>query len=131
MQKEQMIVTAAIIKKDGKYLITQRPLGGHLALKWEFPGGRVKFGETPEFSLMREIREELKIEIMVDGLFGLSSHVYNGIRHVILLGYLCEFISGMIKKEVKYAWVTPKEMDNYDFCEADIPFVKKLQAKEV
>ena len=129
MKKEQMIVTAAIIEKDGRYLITQRSAGGHLALKWEFPGGGVKFGERPEFCLMREIKEELRIGIMVGELLGLSSYVYGGTRHVILLGYLCEFISGRIKKGINYAWVTPKEMDKYDFCEADAPFVKKLQGK--
>jgi len=131
MKKEQMVVTAAIIEKDGKYLITQRPAGGHLPLKWEFPGGKVEFGETPQFSLRREIAEELNIAILVGEFFGISSYVYDEVTHIILLGYLCEFVPGNIKKGIHYAWVAPTEMNKYDFCEADIPFVRKLQGKEV
>ncbi len=131
MKKKQIIVTAAIIEKDGKYLITQRPQGKHLAKKWEFPGGRLNFGEMPQHGLLREIIEELHIGIRVGELFGVSSYVYDGIKHVILVGYLCKFVGEEIKKGVNYAWVIPEEMNNYDFCEADISFVKKLQEKEI
>ncbi len=131
MKKKQMVVVAAIIREGERYLITQRPTGTHLPLKWEFPGGELKFGETPQFCLRREIAEELNIAIIVGELFGVSSHVYDGARHVILLACLSEFVPGEIKKSINYAWVTPEEMDKYDFCEADIPFVKKLQGKEV
>lgn len=133
MQKEQIIVTAAIIEKEGRYLITQRPEGGHLPLKWEFPGGRVKLGEDPKECLEREIKEELGINIHVFSIFDCSSFVYDNSRHIILLAFSCYMYPGKIKKiGIKdYKWVTLKTMTQYDFCEADIPIIKKLQEKEV
>lgn len=129
MRKRILVVTAGIIEKNGRFLIVQRSSGGHLAYQWEFPGGEVRFGETPEFCLRREIREELGIRIKGDELFGVSSHVYDRIGHVILLAYHCKFISGEIGKGINYAWVTPAEMSRYNFCEADIPLVRKLQGR--
>lgn len=134
MGKEQMIVVAAIIEKDGKYLITQRPENIHLALKWEFPGGRVNFGEDPAIALRREIKEELGADIHVfrDRPFTYSSFVYDDLRHVILLAFSCylPFEKRIKKIGVKdYKWVTLKEMSNYDFCEADLPIVKTLQKR--
>ena len=128
MPEEIRIVTAAIIKKDGKYLISQRPKGASWGLTWEFPGGKLEPEETLQDCLRREIKEELNIRIRVGKLFGVSSDVYNQIRHIVLLGFLCKFVSGQIKKSVKYTWVTPAEMAEYDFCKADIVFVKKLQS---
>lgn len=130
MKKEMFVVMAAIIKEDGRYLIVQRPKNVHLAFKWEFPGGKVKFGETLSSCLTREIREELEIRIKVGKFFGLSSYVYDGKRQVILLGYSCKIIFGVIKEGINYAWVIPEEMDDYEFCEADTSFVKKLQNRD-
>ena len=131
MKKEQMIITAAIIEEDGKYLITQRPAGGHLPLKWEFPGGRVEFGENPKDSLKREIKEELGADLHIFSIFGHSSFTYNNLRHVILLAFNCYLYPGTLRKiGVKdYKWVTLKTMNRYDFCEADIPIVKELQKR--
>src|SRR3989344_1311855 len=85
-----ILVTAAIIENNGKYLITQRPDDGrHNANRWEFPGGKVNFGEEPRYCLEREILEKIDIK--------------------------------------SYAWITPNEMGNYDICEADLPFIKKLK----
>ena len=125
-------VTAAIIEDDGKFLITQRPEGSHNGLRWEFPGGKLDFGEDPKECLQREILEELGIKIKADELIEYSSHVYNEEKHVLLLGFVCDFVSGEIeKKEISdFAWVKPEEMDNYDITEADIPFVKRLQELE-
>jgi 8-oxo-dGTP diphosphatase len=126
-----MLVVAAIIKKNGKYLLTQRPLGTYAELRWEFPGGKVKFGEDPRECLEREIEEELGVRIKAGEVFECSSHVY-GEKHVVLLGFLCTIVSGKVKrKEVNdFRWLTPDEMNDYDIVEADIPFVKKLQKKE-
>src|SRR4030043_170443 len=128
MKKELLIVTAAIIKKKGKYLITQRPEGKHLARKWEFPGGIVEFGEDPKKCLRREIKEELGINIKVNKFFDYSSFIYNNKRHVILLAFLCDFVSRKIEKLGirDYKWVTTKDMNNYNFCKADRPFIKKF-----
>ncbi len=127
--KEQIVVTAAIIEKEGEYLISKRPVGKYYAGRWEFPGGVVEFGEDPRDCVRREIKEELNVEIKAGEIFDISSFVYGETKHVILLGYLCRIISGETKKGVECVWVTPAEMANYDFCEADIVFVKKLQQK--
>jgi 8-oxo-dGTP diphosphatase len=124
-----IVVTAAIIEKDDKFLITQRKKDSHNSLRWEFPGGKVEFGEDPKICLEREIDEELKINISAGDIIDYSSFVYDGKKHILLLGLKCKFISGEIIKEeiADYAWVSPDEMSEYDITEADIPFVKKLQ----
>lgn len=128
MKKELLIVTAAIIKQYGKYLVTQRPKGKHLAGKWEFPGGIVEFGEDPRKCLEREIKEELGIKIKAREVFSCSSFIYGRKRHIILLAFLCNFISGKVRNiEIKdYRWVLPKEMKKYNFCPADRTIIKKL-----
>ena len=125
-----ILVTAAIIENKGKYLVTQRPDDSrHNANRWEFPGGKVDFGEEPRSCLEREIHEELRIKIEAGDVFECSSHIYDKTKHIVLLGFYCRYISGDIKnKDIKsYAWVTPNEMKNYDICEADLPFLKKLK----
>ena len=91
MEKFQLIVTAAIIEKDGKYLITQRPLGRHNGGRWEFPGGKVDFGEDLRICLVREIGEELEVKIEAGEPFDYSSHVYDEHKHVVLLGFRCKY----------------------------------------
>lgn len=124
----QLLVTAAIIKKDGAYLLTQRPPDKHNGNRWEFPGGKVDFGEEPRDCLAREIKEELGITITVGELFDVSSHVYQEEKHVILLAFLCNYGSGIIQKHdiQNYAWVSPKEFSSYDITEADRPFIARL-----
>ncbi len=124
-----ILVTAAIIEDKGKFLITQRPDDGrHKAGKWEFPGGKVEFGETPRNCLKREINEELGIDIEVGKVFECSSHVYENKKHVILLAFRCKHLSGNIKNiDIQnHEWSTPDKLADYDLCEADIVFVKKL-----
>ncbi len=125
-----ILVTAAIIKDKDKYLITQRKKEQHNGLRWEFPGGKLNFGEDPRTCLEREIKEELGIKIRAGGILEYSSHVYNEEKHIVLLGFVCKFISGKIKKKEinDFSWVTPEEMSKYDITEADLPFIKKLKA---
>ena len=130
MKREIVVVTAALMPVQGKYLIIQRPANEHLAGKWEFPGGRLKFGETLEDCLEREIWEELSIRIKADELFGVSSYIYDEKMQVILIGYICKLSSvAQVKKGIKYSWVSPVQMDEYEFCPADISLIKKLQEK--
>lgn len=127
-----ILVTAAIIEKDGKFLLTQRPAGKLNGDRWEFPGGKVEYGEDLRDCLEREIMEELGITIKAKEIMDYSSHVYPDTKfHIVLFGIHCTFLSGEIQKhEISdYAWVTPKEMDKYDITEADLPFVKKLKDK--
>ncbi|HLN63507.1 MAG TPA: (deoxy)nucleoside triphosphate pyrophosphohydrolase [Symbiobacteriaceae bacterium] len=122
-------VTAAVIRQNGQILIAQRKADAHQGQLWEFPGGKVQFGERPEEGLRREILEELGMAIWVDELFAVESHVY-GDRHILLLVYLCTPEPGQQPKVIDvgdFAWVTPAEMNGYQFAPADVPIVAKLQ----
>jgi len=128
MEKYPLLVTAAIIEKEGRFLITQRPEEKHNGGRWEFPGGTVEFGEDLRKCLEREIEEELGIKISAQEPFEYSSHVYDEKKHIVLLGFHCKYVSGEIqKKDIgDFKWVKPEEMKNYDITEADSPFVSKL-----
>lgn len=125
-----IVVTAAVIQHQGKLLIAQRKADSHLALKWEFPGGKVEEGEHPEDCLKREIKEELAINIEVGDIFMVVSHKYES-KHILLLCYLCSYLEGeaAAKDCQDFRWVWPKELPAYDFAEADLPIVKRLVNK--
>ena len=129
MRKEIVLVTSAIMEIGGLFLITQRPAGESLAGKWEFPGGKLKFGETLEECVRREIKEELGIKVKeAKEIFGVSYTMHNeGKRQIILIALRCRLSSDNIKTAVRHAWVKPQDLSDYDFCEADWSFVKKLQ----
>lgn len=121
-------VSAAIIKKDGKILIAQRNKNQSLALKWEFPGGKVEPNETIQESLKREIKEELNIDIEVKEKFGEISfeHANNILK---LTAFYAEWVSGELKalEHEKLEWVAVEDLENFDFAPADMYFVKKLK----
>ena len=122
-------VTAAILEKDGKILIAKRKTGDELfAGLWEFPGGKVEAGETPEECMARELKEELDIEIEVVGLIISNKHKYpHGIFE--LLAYRVNHISGemFLNDHEEIKWVTADEMSNFKFPPADIPIIERLQ----
>lgn len=122
-------VTAAIIIKDNKVLIAQRSPGDKLAGKWEFPGGKIEPGETPEECLKREIREELDVDIEVLDYFGESIYAYHS-GTIKLMAFWCQWMSGKFTLNVhsQTAWVNSHELDLYDFAPADIPLVEKLKS---
>lgn len=119
-------VTAAIIEHNGLVLLAQRKENTSQALKWEFPGGKIEFKETPEECVIREIREELHAEIEIKELFGVASHVYDETQ-VILICYRCFYISGEIRTDdcLAFRWVHPEELLSYDLAHADIPLAEK------
>lgn len=123
-----IVVTAAIIHKEDKILIAQRKSNADHGLKWEFPGGKLIFGEDPKEGLKREIIEELDMEIEVGEIFEVVSHLY-GERHILLLCYNCQYLGQKPSARdcQDFRWVTPAEMDQYDFTAADVPVVKRLQ----
>lgn len=127
--KNQKAVTAAIIKKDDKILITQRKPTQSNPLFWEFVGGTIEYGEDPRDCLKREVKEELDIEVKVGKIFEVSSTINHLNFHIILLGFYCEFVSGKIQKiEINdYKWVTLDEMDSFKMAETDKYFVKALK----
>lgn len=123
-----IIVTAAIIHREDKILIAQRKKQADHGLKWEFPGGKLNFGEDPREGLQREIIEELDMTIQVGEIFEVVSQLY-GERHILLLCYTCHYLgqSPTTRDCQDFRWVTPGEMSQYGFTEADVPVVKKLQ----
>ena len=113
-------VVAAMIEKDGKYLITQRRPTATLPLLWEFPGGRVEEGESDEQALARELREEMDVSVDVrDRVI----HVQHSYPHydIDFRVYRCRLVSGEIQngKVHDHRWVTPQDMDRYEFPAAD------------
>ena len=129
--KAPILVTAAIIKNDDGFLICQRKDGDSYGGFWEFPGGKVEYGESPEECLVREIKEELDIGVGVDGLFDVSSYVYPEGNHIVLVVYHCSIISGEIKsnEHSQIRWIKPSEFGKYQFLEADMPLVEKLSVE--
>jgi len=122
------IVTAAILKRDGKVLIAKRPSKGLLGGMWEFPGGKVKRGETFETCLTREIREELGAEIHVGEAFGIYRHAYTHFR-ITLHAFLCELKDGEPRpvEAASLAWVVPAELGNYPMGKVDRQIAGRLQ----
>ena len=113
-------VVAAIIKKNNQYLIVQRNRNKHLALKWEFPGGKAQDNETFTEALSREIKEELNITINMYEKFAEEKYKDEKID-IILHYYLCTLERGTIKLNghEDLAWVEKKNFDQYDFAEGD------------
>jgi len=120
-------VVAAVLEKDGRYLITQRRATAVLAMMWEFPGGRVEEGETDGQALKREVRHRLGAEIVVGKLISFVSHPY---EHYIvdLFLYECTLASGTLEaRNVNaFKWVTSAEFDQYPFTPADEASMNKL-----
>jgi 8-oxo-dGTP diphosphatase len=121
-------VTAAIWVENGRVLVARRPPGVSQAGLWEFPGGKVRPGETPEQCLQREIREELGVEIAVGDFFAESIYAY-GTKTIRLLAYRVSLISGApaLNDHSELAWAALADLGGYRFCPADVPLVQKLQ----
>ena len=113
-------VTAAIICKDGKFLICQRPKGNNCELLWEFPGGKIESGETTEACIVREIQEELGVTLRVLRKFTDVIYEYPD-KTVHLHFFLAEIASGKLthKEHNALAWITADEIGNFQFCPAD------------
>lgn len=130
---KQFLVVAAITEHNGKYLIAQRlPNCKNAPLKWEFPGGKIEFGEDPRDALKREIKEELDIKIKVGEIFETTSHILkkqNEDIHIVLLFYKCALVSGTPKKQQvnDYAWVKKEDLNNFQFInESDLKVIELL-----
>jgi len=124
-------ITAAIIRRHGKVLITQRPHKGLLGGLWEFPGGKQEKGESLEEGITREIREELGIDIAVGDLFAKVNHSYSHFR-ITLYAFLCTHRRGRVRKldVADFRWVAPLELQNFAFPKADRVIIQKLLEKE-
>ncbi|MBW9114539.1 8-oxo-dGTP diphosphatase MutT [Rhizobium cauense] len=125
-----LVAACALIDSDGRILLAQRPVGKSLAGLWEFPGGKVEPGETPEESLVRELHEELGITTKVACLAPLSfaSHTYEKF-HLLMPLYVCRRYEGIPHGREGQAlkWVKPQALRDYPMPPADEPLIPILQ----
>jgi 8-oxo-dGTP diphosphatase len=121
-------VAAGVIHKGGEILIGQRRLGDRHALKWEFPGGKVEFGETPQQALIRELTEELQIQAKIGPEIARYEHDYpSGSRVHLLFFAVIDFMGDPVARvfeEIK--WVPLADLPLVDFLEGDVDFVRCL-----
>ncbi len=124
-----LVAACALIDADGRVLLAQRPPGKTLAGLWEFPGGKVEQGETPEEALIRELREEIGIETKVACLAPLTfaSHSYETF-HLLMPLFVCRRFEGIaVAREGQVLkWVKPRQMRDYPMPPADVPLIPIL-----
>lgn len=121
-------VVAALIWREGKFMICQRPKNKKRALLWEFVGGKVEAGETKEQALIRECWEELAITVKVNDVFCEVTHVYPDVT-VNLTLFNADIVNGepRMLEHNDIAWITPNEIDNYEFCPADVDILTQIK----
>ena len=123
---EPVLVAAGILVRDGRVLLARRPDGKHLAGLWEFPGGKVEPGDSPEAALVRELREELGLEISRFRPFLFAHHAYPE-KTVLLLAYLCTIDEDPLHASVDWRWQPIRDLDPAAMPDADRPSVESLQ----
>ncbi len=125
-----LVAAAALVDIDGRVLIAKRPAGKQLAGLWEFPGGKVEPGETPEECLIRELHEELGITVSHACLapFVFASHGYENF-HLLMPLFLCRRWEGLVtaREHEALAWVKPHQFDQYPMPPADAPIAAWLR----
>jgi 8-oxo-dGTP diphosphatase len=125
------VVTAALIKDRHKILIAQRGRTKRFGWQWEFPGGKVRSGETPEACLRREIKEELNLEIQIEEHCCTVHHKYPDFQ-IELMAFWCSIVGGALQLEEheQIKWVTIPEMKQYNFVEADLNVIIALVSNQ-
>jgi len=127
--KTILVAACALIDTDGRVLIAERPPGRSMAGLWEFPGGKVEAGETPEATLIRELKEELGIAVNEACLAPLTfaSHAYPDF-HLLMPLYVCRRWEGTVTplEGQRLAWVRPNKLRDYPMPPADIPLISHL-----
>ncbi|MFO0998398.1 MAG: (deoxy)nucleoside triphosphate pyrophosphohydrolase [Alphaproteobacteria bacterium] len=125
-----LVAAVALIDSDGRVLLAERPAGKSMAGLWEFPGGKVGAGETPEEALIRELREELGIDVTSNCLapFTFASHRYEDF-HLLMPLYVCRVWQGLVepREGQRLAWVRAERLADYAMPPADRPLVAMLQ----
>ena len=120
-------VVAALVWRDNKFMICQRPAHKARALLWEFVGGKVEPGETKEQALIRECREELNITLSVGDVFMEVTHEYPDITvHLTLFNATIAEGEPQKLEHNDIQWITPREISNYEFCPADEEILKEI-----
>ena len=125
-----LVVACALVDGDGRVLVAERPADKNMGGLWEFPGGKVEVGETPEAALIRELKEELSIDVTAACVAPLSfaSHAYDDF-HLLMPLYVCRKWDGQIvlNEATDSKWLKPNEMRNLDMPEADVPLIAMLR----
>lgn len=126
-----MQVAAALIARDGHYLICRRNPDVHLGGLWEFPGGKREAGESLEDCLVREIREELGVDVSAPVPHAVLTHEYPG-RAVELHFFRCTLARGepVALACAELRWVAPRDLDTYDFPPVDRSLIRRLRDEE-
>lgn len=128
--KTLYVVAVALVDRDGRVLLAQRPPGKKMAGLWEFPGGKIEPQETPEAALIRELHEELGIDTQASCLAPLTfaSHRYEDF-HLVMPVFVCRNWKGVVqsKEGQAFAWVYPRDFNNYPMPPADIPLIPVLR----
>ena len=120
-------VVAALIRRDGKFMITRRPEGKARAGLWEFAGGKVEAGETLQDALVRECREEIGVTVEVGDPYMTVDYDYPDISvHLTLFEARIKEGTPIPMERNAIAWIAPEEIPNYPFCPADVPIVERL-----
>ena len=125
-----LVAVIALVDADGRVLIAQRPKGKHLEGLWEFPGGKLRDGETPEGALIRELNEELGIDVEHTCLAPLSFASYDyGEFHLLMPLYVCRVWSGVPRgrEGQQLKWVRPSKLTDWPMPPADAPLVAVLR----
>lgn len=125
-------VVAAIIKHDNKILCVQRNENklSYISKKYEFPGGKMEANETKKETIVREIKEELALDIIVNEEYLTVTHQYPDFL-LIMHSFICNCNSTdlILNEHINYKWLELKELENLDWAAADIPIVNKLMGK--
>ena len=127
-KKRELFVVAGAIIKDGKVFSARRGNSGKTAFKWEFPGGKINPGESPEQALARELFEELSINVKVHELiYQVVDEYEDVILHIDT--YRCELLSGTptLSEHIALAWSNKEELDRLEFSPADDPVLAKIK----
>ena len=127
-----VLVVAAVMERDGQILICQRKNVGRHALKWEFPGGKVEPGETPEAALQRELREELGIEAVIGAEMERYDFEYaSGMITRLMFYSVAEFRGELQNLDfTEFLWELPANLSRYDFLEGDLVFLNTLSRRK-
>ena len=125
---EKVEVVAAVIQKNNKIFCAQRNLSKSMGGKWEFPGGKIELGETKEEALVREIKEELDSDIVVDKYLMTVEHDYPTF-HITMHVYLCTLVKGelTLKEHNASVWLRREELLNLDWADADKPITMLMK----
>ena len=123
-------VVAALIRKGNSFMICQRPAHKARGLLWEFPGGKIEPGETGPEALIRECREELGVTLSVGDVFYEVDHVYPDITiHLTLYNAAVAEGTPQLLEHNDLRYISPSEIDGYDFCPADVDILKEIQKR--